>query len=505
MNRIYLIFISLLFSIISMTTHGQQTAQSYRLTLDDVIQIAKEQSPQAIQARHTFRASYFSFMSYKATFLPKLTLTSRPTTWDKSIRTIQSVNDKGEVTTREARGNTFTSTAGLALSQNIGFTGGTISLGSDFQRTQNFLQKNSDFDTEFTTYPVRLSIIQPLNGYNKFHWDKKIEPLEYDAAKQTYVVAMEEVSSSAVINFFELAEWEARLKMAEANIKNAEELYNITHGRYNIGTVAEDELLRIELRKMEATSELNSSRIQIESRRNRLRSFLGFRDNVIIELLIDPETPDFQVPYEEALNLALTRNPNIISYNINIFQAEQEVAQAKSQNGITLDLNASFGTNKTGYSFKDAYATPFDDSEGIGLRITVPILDWSETKNRVRRAQSNLEVAEARVQQQETTFRQDIYLQVMSFNMQKGQLRIAEKSDTIAQKSYDISYQRYLAGKSNVTDLHTVDTAKDNAKIKYMQELRSFWNLYFTVRRLTLFDFQNKKPLEEDFEKIIGE
>ena len=506
MNRIFLIFVSLILSATSLTAQGQQpSGNKYLLTLEEVVEIAKMQSPQAILARHQFRASYFRFLDYKATFLPKLTLTTQPTTYNKSIETTPSFDNDGNYVTREVKRNTFTSTAGLALSQNIGFTGGSISLGSDFRRTQNFLEKNSDATTSYTTSPVSLSISQPLNGYNQFRWTKQIEPLRYEEARQNYIVAIENVSSRAINNFFLLAIAQVNLNIAQTNLKNTEELYNITQGRYNLGTVAEDDLLRVELRHMQATSSLSDTKVRIESARSVLRAFLGFKDNVEIELLVDPEIPSFQVPYEEALNLALTRNPDIISYNRQILEAERDAALAKSQKGITLNLEASFGTNKTGYTFNDAYSPRFDDREGVSLRITVPILDWNQSRNRYRQAQSSLEVTEARMQQQETDFRQDVFLQVMSFNMQEDQLRIAAKSDTIANKTYSIAYQRYLAGKGTVTDLNLADTAKDEAKKDYMNALNKYWSLYYSVRQLTLFDFQNKKPLEEDFEKIIGD
>jgi len=507
MNRIFLIFVSLFLSATNLMAQVQPTSgDKYILTLDEVIEIAKVQSPQAIQARHQFRASYFRFLDYKATFLPKLTLTTNPTTWNNSIQTITSFDKDDNLVISERRTNTFKSTADLALSQNIGFTGGSISLGSDFSRLQNFLEKNPNRpETQFTTTPIQLSISQPLNGYNQFRWSKQIDPLRFEEAKQSYVVAIENVAWRAVTNFFTLAIAEVNLNMAETNYKNQIALYEIASGRFEMGVIAEDQLLQVKLRYMQSESALNRAKIDIESSLSRLRSFLGFTDNVQIALIHNAEIPGFKVPYEEALNLALTRNPDIISNNIQMLEAERQVAQTRSQNGIRINLDASFGTTKTGFTFNDAYSSPFDDREVIGLRITVPILDWSQSRNRYREAQSRLEVVEAQVQQSETSFKQDIFLQVMSFNMQEDQLRIAATADTIAQKSYEISYSRYMTGKGDITVLNLADREKDDAKMQYMSALQRYWNLYYTIRQLTLFDFQNNRPLEEDFDRIIGE
>jgi outer membrane protein TolC len=344
-----------------------------------------------------------------------------------------------------------------------------------------------------------------LNGYNRFRWDKQIEPLKFEEAKQSYIVAIENVASRAVYMFFAYATAKTNLKIAETNLKNQQDLYDISKGRHQLGIIAEDQLLQVQLKYMQNEGRLNSSQIKVQSSLSSLRSFLGFNENVEIDLLIDPTVPSFKVPYEEALDLALTRNPDILTNSRQILEAERQVALSKSQMGITLSLDATFGTNKYGYTFKEAYSPSFDDREGIGLRITVPILDWNQARNRTRNAQSLLEVTESRVQQSETNFKQDVFLQVMSFNMQENQLRIAALTDTIAQKSYDISYARYMIGKGDITVLNIADTAKDEAKVKFMEELSTYWNLFYLIRQLTLFDFQTNRPLEEDFNLIIGE
>ena len=50
-------------------------AQQFRkLTLRDAIEIAKQQSPDALNAKQAFRSSYWEYRSFKATNLPALSL-----------------------------------------------------------------------------------------------------------------------------------------------------------------------------------------------------------------------------------------------------------------------------------------------------------------------------------------------------------------------------------------------------------------------------------------------
>ncbi|MDR0714936.1 MAG: TolC family protein [Bacteroidales bacterium] len=475
----------------------------YVFTLEDVIQLSKEQSNQAIMARHNFRASYYSFRTYKAQFLPKLVLTTDPASYTHSIQTISSTDSQGNYQTHETNVNTFTSRAGLSLSQNIGLTGGSVALGSNIRRVQNLNATASN--TQYTTFPVTLSLSQPLNGYNTLKWDKKIEPVRFEQAKQTYLAQMELISSRAVDYFFGLARQQVVLKMAETNYENNKKLYEISLGRYNIGTIAEDALLKMELNCMTSESDLYQAQIDLEDQQSRLRSFLGFRDNVEIELIISSELPKFKIKFQQALDYALTRSPEIIRYNLELLTAERNAAQAKSQKGVTLSVEGSYGLNKTADQFKNAYSTPFIDQEGISIGINIPILDWNQANDRYRNFQSLLEVAETQKAQNEIDFQQNVYLQVARFNLQENQVSIAAKSDTIAQKAYDVSMERYLIGKVSVTDLNIASSDKDASKTRYISQLQNYWNYFYEVRRLTLFDFQNNRLLEVNFDNFIND
>ena len=47
-------------------------------TLDHAIALAQEQSPEAQAARHTYRSAYWSYRSFRANYLPSVSLISNP-------------------------------------------------------------------------------------------------------------------------------------------------------------------------------------------------------------------------------------------------------------------------------------------------------------------------------------------------------------------------------------------------------------------------------------------
>jgi outer membrane protein len=68
-------------------------------------------------------------------------------------------------------------------------------------------------------------------------------------------------------------------------------------------------------------------------------------------------------------------------------------------------------------------------------------------------------------------------------------LAISAKADTVAQKRFEVSKNRYVIGKIGMSDLYIAQNEKDQALLAYVQALRGYWAAYYRLRRLTLYDF----------------
>lgn len=465
------------------------------LTLDEVIKLAEEQSPYALIAKHRFRASYWQYRTFTAEYLPGLTLTGNLPDYSTAYsRVWNSVTEQYDY----ASTNILQTSGSLALAQNIGLTGGSISLVSDLTFERDFARNSN----KYITSPVNIRLTQPLFRYNELKWQKKIEPLKYEEARKTYLSDVEDVHMMAVRYFFNLALAQINVQIAETNMDNADTLYQIAKGRYNLGTIAEDELLQMELSYLNAGAAINESEINLQDRELSLRSFLGFNQNVRIELLIPSEIPDLQVEVNEVLKLAEENNPELIGYERQLVEAQSSVAQAKAEKGLNANLTASYGLRDQDPLFDLAYDKP-NRQQTVRIGFTLPILDWGLGRGRYKMAQSSEELTRMQVEQSRSDFEQSLLLDVRQFNLQGTQVGIAAKADTVAAKMFEVTKQRFLIGKIDVLDLNNADTRKDQNKRDYIQALNDYWNYFYNIRALTLFDFINRKPLETDYEKLV--
>ena len=286
------------------------------------------------------------------------------------------------------------------------------------------------------------------------------------------------------------------------NFSNADTLYQTAQGRYNLGTIAEDELLNMQLTWLNSETARKEADMNLRDRQIRLGSFLGYNENVILELILPDEIPNLQIDTKEVLDLALQNNPDILTQQINVLNAQSNAAQAKASKGLNASLTASLGLSQQSTVLRSAYEN-LSNSQRVRVGFTFPILDWGLGKGRYQMAKSSLELAQVQADQAMVDFQQNLFLDVEQFNLQKNQVAIAAKSDTVAMKRYEVTKQRFLIGRITILELNDADTRKDQNRRAYVQALQNYWNYFYNIRSLTLFDFINRKQLETDYDKLL--
>ena len=481
------IFFILLFLIAVWVLNAQDTLH---LTLEEAVTLARRQSPQAVAARHQYRASYWNWRSFKADYLPSFSFSSN-SSLNRSISPVTMPDGSDSFVQR----NQLLNDGMFTVNQNIAFLGGNIYMRTGLQRLDVF----SDNQISFKSTPVVVGYSQNLFGYNYLKWNKRIEPVRYEHARKQYGETLELVASAAAMRFFQLATAQSNFQSATYNYTNADTLYRYAQGRYEIGTITENEMLQLEINYLsEQTNRLNA-RIEMDDRILDIRSFLGITDNIVIVAEISHEVPQFIVPLEEALSFAHQNSPDTEQFYLRKLQSESVVANAKASRGFKADLYLEFGLSQTDPSFSNVYSNPLN-SQLISLGIRIPILDWGVGDGRVEVAKSNLEKVKIELSQAQTDFDANVMKLVKQFNLQADKVDIARRTNERAQRRNEVSYRLYLLGKSSILDLNAAIAEKDNSQRSYIRELQNYWSLYYGLRSITGWDFENGRQIVPPFE-----
>ena len=462
-----------------------------RLTMSQVIRMAQESSPQAVQARNTFESAWLSYRSYRASMLPTLSLSSSPSL-NRSTNYV-TLPDGSELF---ARSNSMRNNVSLDLSQNVWFTGGTISLSGSLSRL-DLLGDNPTHS--YYSQPLQLSFSQSLNGYNSFKWSRKTEPIEYRRARKQYAETMELVASQAAMVFFNLVSAQTELEIAQLNHAATDTLYTYGLGRYNIGTITENELLQLELNKLNSETSIMSSQMSFDDAVDQLRNFLNLTSDTQIEVVTTDSIPHFTVPLDQAMELARQNSPDIESLELSRLNSESNLAYAKSQAGFKASIYMRLGLAQTADELPESFRN-LNDEQSVSVSISIPILDWGRARGRVKIAQNNLELTRMHIEQNEVSFEKMVIRTVSQFNMQERQVDIARRTMQTAQHRYEVARHLYVSGNSTILDLNSAITAKDSAYRGYVSALSRYWQLYYTIRSLTAFDFNNNELIEQQVE-----
>ncbi len=470
--------------------------QNMRLTLNEAIQLAKLQSISSFRSKNMYLSSYWDFRSFKASQLPGLNLYATPFNYNRSV-TPQYDSESGDfIFVPDER---ISSDIGLSLSQNITFTGGELSLTSNARRLENMRSENINF----TSVPLSIRLSQPLNGYNKFKWQSKLKPLEFEQAKKEFLSEMEALSETTVRFFFNVVGAQIDLNIAETNLANADTLYNVGQGRFQIGTVTQDELLDMELTYLNAKMSKTQAEVSLKQAQNLLNSFLGFDKDIVITPLIPDNIPGLKINADKALDLAKENNPQVLELEAKLIRANQNIAQTRATSGLSADFTANIGINKQADNIDDLYRPPYGDDRGLGVSLNAPIIDWGNRRGQIQMAKSNKQVAEAEVKQALIDFEQDIIMRILQFNLQEEQVNISAKADTVAQLGYNVTKQRFMIDKVDIIKLNAARNSLDMARRQYINALSDFWRGYYTIREITLYDFESNVSLLKELDYLL--
>ncbi len=493
-NKILILAILYLISNISFAQERSRIV----MTLDDVIQDARTQSQSALIAKHNFLVSYWEFRTYKARFLPSLNLSAGIGQYNRSFVALQS-SETGE--TNYVTNDNLRNTLSLSIDQNIPFTGGTVSVYTSLDRLDQF---SPDNEITYNSQPINIYYNQPIKAFNSFKWEKKIEPKRFEMAKQAYLETMEGITVTATSYFFDLLIAQGSLEIARKSYSNTGQLYDIAQERFKLGTVDKSELQQLNLRLLNDNLAVSEAELDVQMKMIKLRTYLGYNENVDIALDVPHIDNELVLSYEDVFNKAFHNSSFTLANEISKLSAEQEVARAKANNGLQASLFARFGLTQVDSKLKNAYKNPMDQ-EIVGLSLSLPIIDWGLGKGSVKVAKSRHEVIEVQIIQQEQELREDIMFKVMQFNLQGAQCKLSAQADTVGKMRYESAKERFLNGSIGVTELNTAQTEMDDASANYLRSLGNYWNYYYTLRQLSLFDYIKNEKLDEDFEKLVGE
>ena len=457
------------------------------IDLTTILTFAERQALDAKEARKNLAVSEITFDIVQAGWKPYLGLNANIPGYYKTFQ--ETIQPNGSIAFQPISQNS--SFANIGISQVIPYTGGTLFLSTSLQRFDDF----SNNLTNFNGKPLRLSLVQPIFGFNNLKWEKRIEPQRLLEAKKGFIFQMENVKYNTVSLYFDALQAYLEVEIAEQNKDNNRKLYEIAEERYDLGKISENDLLQLELELVQANKDLNSNGQIFKTAFRSLLNYIGGFGEIPEARPVIPTHPDFfSIDEEQARDQAVK---NRFEYNRQLRRIEEqqrEVERVKRNLGPNVELIASLGVARGADNVETVY-TDARQEQQVAISMNIPIYDWGRRRNEIKRAAMEVDYLNHESDQISRDIDANVEDIINRFINVQEELALSADVKRVADRRYNISNDSYVLGNISITDLTIAINEKDSASRDYVRTLRKYWEAYFALRLLTLYDFENQTPI----------
>lgn len=461
-------------------------AQQTILTLDDAVARATGASLEAKERKLNFQAAEWRYRAARAGLFPQLSLGGNIPGYSRAINSITQPDG----TVLYVPQSQAISNASVTLQQSITPTGGTVFLSSGLGRIDLF-NTNSSF---WQAQPFIIGLSQPLGRANYAKWNWRREKLNYSLAQKQLLETREELAAKATDAWFDVYVALLQLNNARSNVQINDTLYTISRGRFDLGKIAETELLQVELSLLNARNTQRQAETNLKRSMENLKIVTGLALSVSLELPDPPEVKVTEVDSAFALEQAYANRSEYINLEIlklNALATKREASYGRFING---DLNANFGFNQTGTTLDQAYKNPLN-SQVFSIGFTIPLYGAGRTQYAWREARDRYEAASAQTERRRMELALEVKTAVMELKQLEQSVVVAQRAFEVSDKRFELSKNRFLVGKIDITNLTIAQNEKDLALISYANTLRNYHQARYRLRRLTLYDFEKNAPI----------
>ncbi|MCA9767907.1 MAG: TolC family protein [Gemmatimonadetes bacterium] len=454
---------------------GQQA-----LTLTQAIALAQSEGYQARSAEATRDAAVYRERQFHSGLLPQLSLNGTVPAYNRSI--IEVLQPDGSTLFRPQ--DQTNANLNVRLSQRLP-TGGDLFVQSTLSRFK--VSGGSAFETWSST-PVTIGLRQDLFRPNTLKWDRREQDLRGELAERQYREAREDIAVTVTGLYFDAYSARVSLQNAETNVGVNDTLYTLNKGRFEVGKIGENDLLQSELALLRARNALDGSRLQYDRAMASLRLALNLPIDAAIELTVPTDIPVVEADTAVAVREAMANRAAVRDVALQRTQAERSVNAARLNTGFAATVQASYGYNATGTDFRTAY-DQLQEARQFSLGVQLPLWQWGARGEGVAAARADQERVVAQTEATIEQTAQEAHFAALELAQARRSLEISAKADTVAGKRFEVAYNRYVIGRIDIDNLYVAQSEKDQALNAYVQALRGYWQAYYRLRRVTLYDF----------------
>lgn len=464
------------------------TAQQL-LSMEKSLEIAMQHSPNMKQTELALVRSRERLNAQRARLKSQFSVTLNPFEYEKTNRFDQQTSE-WFLNESASSGGIFT------ISQRFLPTDGTISLRN------NFSYDYSSTASAFAENPIsktfnnrlNLSVTQPIFTYNRTKMALQTMELDYETALLRYLLIKLSLERDVAQEFYSVYSSQMRLTIAEEELKNNEDSYEIIKNKVDGGLLALEELYQAEVNLATSRSNVFNAELNLQNRKDQFKVLIGMALEDEFVIMAEVKADTVPVDPQMAIDHALANRMELRQREIDIENANFNLIEARSTNEFAGSITASLGVQSNEERINDLFVTP-TSTPSIGLTLNIPIFDWGERKSEIKAAEASLKSSEIDYDVEKTDIKVNIRSVVRNLKNLENQIEIQEKTVENAKLTYDINLERYRNGDLTSLDLGIYQNQLSDKRMSLTNAIIDYKIELLNLKIQSLYDFENLQPI----------
>ena len=276
-----------------------------------------------------------------------------------------------------------------------------------------------------------------------------------------------------------------QLEILKNNIGRLEELKNITEAFYDNGMAMDIDVKRVRIN-------LDNIKVQYDN----AQAMLVQQMNLLKYMMDYPMEKNFALERVQAEKLSHTELTGLSEnlYEIQMLESQKTLAEKQRKlirNGyipslsLSGNLSTSAFTDKARYWFQDNPSSKWYTSYGVGVSLRVPIFDGLEKRNKIRKAEMDIENARLNLENTRKNL-QTKYLNATNDLMNSERNFFKQKDNyLLAEDVYAVTIDRYKEGIASMTEVLQDEMRMSEAQNNYITAHYNYQQNNLVLLKLT--------------------
>ena len=468
------------------------------LTLEDAIEIALEKSYRMKSLRLSLIQANEKLKAARGKFRTNADLNFDIPNWQESVSEIQRQNELSVFNTT----GSFKYQGSLNINQPLP-TNGLLTLSSQVYHREIFTYNTDSSDNQKRRYmysSISLNFSQPLFTVNTLKLGLKSANLNFECTILQYKKSELDIVYSVTQSFYDLYKSTRNLQIAQDNYKQQKELYEIAQQKYEAGLIPEVEALQMEVDLAESENNLMAVEANLTRTEEQFKRLIGLKLSDNIGVLVDFKFDIIKINLEKAIEMALSNRMEIRNAEIDIELAKDNIKEMKSEGRITGELSAFYDltgvSDSDNFELSQLWNSTIEDmknrpnNRGVVFSLSIPLWDWGVNAANIASAKASLTDKEMSLEEQKLDIVLEVRNAVGIINETKNRLEVLKKSQNVAERTFDISVQRFDLGEITSQELALDRNRYTQAKSSYLDAYIDYMLAVAELKKITMCEIE---------------